>query len=48
MGLPQVALRGVKQNPPWLSWGMYMWSDGDNPQKNNPDVFYTCPADFPK
>ena len=31
---------------PWLSWGMYMWSDGDNPQKNNPDVFYTCPADF--
>lgn len=46
MGLPQVAFKGSEAKSPWLSWGMYMWSDGDNPQKNNPDVFYTCPADF--
>ncbi len=31
---------------PWLGWGIYMWSDGDIPQKNNPDVFISCPSDL--
>jgi hypothetical protein len=37
---------GQDANSPWLSWGIYMWSDGSNPQITNPNVFWTCPTDF--
>ena len=37
---------GTVANSPWLSWGIYMWSDGNNPQTTNPNVFFTCPTDF--
>lgn len=35
---------GVKA--PWMAWGIYMWSDGDIPQKTNPDIFIACPTDL--
>jgi hypothetical protein len=37
---------GPDANSPWISWGIYMWSDGSTPQITNPNVFWTCPTDF--
>jgi len=46
MGDPQLRFSGPNARSPWLSWGIYMWSDGSTPQITNPDVFYNCPTDF--
>ncbi|MBK9269994.1 MAG: T9SS type A sorting domain-containing protein [Saprospiraceae bacterium] len=43
---PELSFEGPNAKSPWLSWGIYMWSDGDIPQKSNPDIFYSCPTDF--
>lgn len=45
-GDPQLAFSGSGANSPWLGWGIYMWSDGNNPQITNPNVFYNCPTHF--
>jgi hypothetical protein len=37
---------GTDANSPWISWGIYMWSDGSTPQITNPNVFWTCSTDF--
>ena len=42
----QLAYSGTNTKSPWLSWGIYLWSDGDIPQKTNPNVFWSCPNDF--
>ena len=42
----QLQYSGINANAPWLSWGIYMWSDGSTPQTTNPNVFWNCPADF--
>ncbi|MBK7812621.1 MAG: T9SS type A sorting domain-containing protein [Saprospiraceae bacterium] len=46
MGDPQLRFSGPDAKSPWLSWGIYMWSDGNTPQISNPDIFYNCPTDF--
>ena len=43
---PTLQYSGPNANSPWLSWGIYMWSDGSTPQQTNPNVFWVCPADF--
>lgn len=45
-GDPQLLYSGPGANAPWLSWGIYMWSDGSTPQATNPNIFWNCPADF--
>ena len=45
-GDAQLQHSGTGTNSPWLSWGIYMWSDGSIPQTTNPNVFWDCPADF--
>ena len=45
-GDPELTYRGSESNSPWLSWGIYMWSNGDIPQESNPNVFFECPIDF--
>ncbi|MDZ4667477.1 MAG: T9SS type A sorting domain-containing protein [bacterium] len=42
----QLQFTGATPNSPWMAWGSYMWSDGSNPQKTNPNVFWTCSTDF--
>lgn len=42
----QLAYSGTGAKSPWLSWGIYMWSDGSTPQTTNPNVFFTCPGDY--
>jgi hypothetical protein len=37
---------GPDANSPWLSWGIYLWSDGSTPQITNPNVFWSCGSDF--
>jgi len=37
---------GADANSPWISWGIYMWSDGITPQFTNPNVFWSCTTDF--
>lgn len=45
-GDAKLAYSGSAAKSPWLSWGIYLWSDGSTPQATNPNVFYTCPTDF--
>jgi hypothetical protein len=45
-GEAQLAYTGANVKSPWLSWGIYMWSDGDKPQLTDPKIFWSCPADF--
>ena len=45
-GEAQLAYTGTNVKSPWLSWGIYMWSDGDKPQLTDPKIFWSCPADF--
>lgn len=45
-GDAQLSFSGSGANSPWLGWGIYMWSDGSNPQISNPNVFYDCSTDF--
>ncbi|MBK5286706.1 MAG: T9SS type A sorting domain-containing protein [Bacteroidia bacterium] len=45
-GDPQLQHSGINANAPWLSWGIYMWSDGSTPQTTNPNILWNCPADF--
>lgn len=45
-GDAQLQYSGPTANAPWLSWGIYMWSDGSTPQTTNPNVFWNCPAHF--
>ena len=45
-GDAKLAYSGSATKSPWLSWGIYLWSDGNIPQSTNPNVFYTCPTDF--
>jgi hypothetical protein len=42
----QLQHSGTNANAPWLSWGIYMWSDGSTPQTTNPNIFWNCPTDF--
>ncbi len=41
-GDAQLAYSGSGAKSPWLSWGIYMWSDGDTPQMTNSNIFFTC------
>lgn len=41
-----LAYSGNNIRSPFLSWGIYMWSDGSVPQASNPNIFITCPADL--
>jgi hypothetical protein len=45
-GDSQLTYSGAGSKSPWLSWGIYMWSDGSSPQITNPNIFFTCPTDF--
>jgi hypothetical protein len=45
-GDAQLKFTGTDAKSPWLSWGIYMWSDGDKPQQTDPSVFWSCPNDF--
>lgn len=45
-GDTQLSYSGSGAKSPWLSWGIYMWSDGSTPQSTNPNIFFTCPADY--
>ncbi|MBI4929201.1 MAG: T9SS type A sorting domain-containing protein [Bacteroidetes bacterium] len=45
-GDPQLQYSGPGANSPFLSYGIYMWSDGSTPELTNPNVFWTCPTDF--
>lgn len=45
-GDPQLQYSGQGANSPWLSWGVYMWSDGNIPQSGNPNISWNCPADL--
>ena len=42
----QLQYSGSNPNSPWLCWGRYLWSDGSTPQVSNPNIFWSCPADF--
>ncbi len=42
----QLAYSGPTAKSPWLSWGIYMWSDGELPQITNPAIYWNCPTDF--
>ena len=42
----QLTYSGSGAKAPWMSWGIYMWSDGSTPQTSNPNVFFTCPTDY--
>jgi hypothetical protein len=43
---PKLQFNGTSPNSPWLSWGIYMWSDGNTPQSSNTKIFWSCPGDF--
>jgi hypothetical protein len=45
-GDPKLSFAEPGALSPWLCWGIYMWSDGDNPQISNPQIYLTCPSDF--
>ena len=45
-GDPQLAYSGPNAKSPWLSWGIYMWTDGSTPQITNPNIFWNCSTDF--
>jgi len=45
-GDSQLMYSGTNPKSPWLSWGIYMWSDGSTPQITNPNIFFTYPTDF--
>ena len=45
-GDSQLAYSGTNPKSPWLSWGIYLWSDGNTPQASNSNVFWTCTNDF--
>lgn len=45
-GDAQLAYTGANVRSPWLSWGIYLWSDGAKPQQANPQIFWSCPTDF--
>ncbi|MEP7195727.1 MAG: T9SS type A sorting domain-containing protein [Saprospiraceae bacterium] len=45
-GDQQLNYLGNSAKAPWLSWGIYMWSDGDHPQSANSKIFWKCPEDF--
>lgn len=46
IGDSKLKYSGFDANSPWLSWGIYLWSDGSIPQITNPNVFWTCSSDF--
>jgi len=37
---------GPGARSPWLSWGVYLWSDGATPQAADKNIFWSCPSDF--
>ena len=45
-GDAQLIFSGAGAKSPWLSWGIYMWSDGSTPQTSNPNIFFDCPGDY--
>jgi hypothetical protein len=45
-GDSKLKFSGPDANSPWISWGIYMWSDGSTPQIANPNVFWSCSTDF--
>jgi len=42
----QLRHSGSGATSPFLSWGIYMWSDGITPQQTNPNVSWNCNTDF--
>jgi len=45
-GDAQLAYSGNNAKAPWLSWGIYMWSDGSTPQSSDTSVYFVCPTDY--
>ncbi|MBI3500510.1 MAG: T9SS type A sorting domain-containing protein [Bacteroidetes bacterium] len=41
-----LAYSGSNIRSPFLSWGIYMWSDGSTPEATNSNIFITCPTDL--
>ncbi len=42
----QLAYSGNNAKAPWMSWGIYMWSDGSTPQTTDTTIYVRCPTDL--